>query len=81
MTPREVCSEIKRELSEREFLCAKMYARGNGMHTIGAELFISPKTADAHINRTKIRLKLASRQELIALFIYAGIINPYDPRA
>lgn len=55
----------KSKLSEREIEIVRMIAQGLGYKEIGAQLFISPRTVEAHRNNILEKLGLSNNTELI----------------
>ena len=53
-------------LSEREHEIAQLVLQGRTYAEIGAELFISPRTAEHHIGQIRRRLAATSRSDLLA---------------
>ena len=54
-------------LSAREFEIASAVARGRSNREIAAELFLSPKTVEAHLSTIYRKLDIRSRSQLVAL--------------
>lgn len=51
-------------LTGRELRVARMVARGETSREIGAALFVSPRTVDAHVRNIMRKLELTSRRQL-----------------
>lgn len=52
-------------ISGRELDCARLLIQGKTARQIGAELFLSPRTVETHINHLKDKFNLRSKSELI----------------
>jgi DNA-binding NarL/FixJ family response regulator len=57
------------QLSDRELQVLRCLGKGWNSHEIGEELFVSPKTVDAHREHIKHKLKLASSGDLLRFAI------------
>jgi len=62
-------------LSEREFDCLRLVARGMSDSAIGKALGIAASTAHEYIEKAKARLDVRSRPEMTAVAAAFGIID------
>ena len=60
-------------LSNREREVLQLVARGHSYGEIGAQLFISPKTAENHVRNILGKLQLTRRAELVRYAVEHGI--------
>jgi len=60
-------------LTDREREVLRLLATGQSNREIGAELFISPKTASVHVSHILAKLNAASRTEAAAIAHKAGL--------
>ncbi|MCS6886176.1 MAG: LuxR C-terminal-related transcriptional regulator [Acidobacteriota bacterium] len=67
-------------LTEREREVLKYIAEGATSKEIGEQLGISRKTADAHRNNIKRKLRVDSIAHLVQAAIVMGLIEPQFPR-
>jgi DNA-binding NarL/FixJ family response regulator len=65
----------RRDLSPRELEVFALVADGRSDGEIAAELFISKKTASAHVAHIKNKLGVESRVEIAVAGIRAGLVN------
>jgi ATP/maltotriose-dependent transcriptional regulator MalT len=63
-------------LTERELLVLRLLAAGRTNPQIGAELFISPKTASVHVTNILRKLAVTTRVQAAALAERAGLLDP-----
>jgi DNA-binding NarL/FixJ family response regulator len=63
-------------LTDRERHVLGLLARGYTNAKIGAELFMSPKTAGVHVSNILRKLNVANRAEAAAVGERAGLIGP-----
>ena len=63
-------------LTERELLVLRLLAAGRTNPQIGAELFISPKTASVHVTNILRKLGVSTRVQAAALAERAGLLGP-----
>lgn len=63
-------------LTERELEVLTLLAAGHSNREIGAELFISPKTASVHVSNILAKLRAASRTEAAAIAHRQGLGMP-----
>jgi DNA-binding CsgD family transcriptional regulator len=63
-------------LTERELAVLRLLAAGHTNGQIGAELFISPKTAGVHVTNILRKLGVTNRVQAAALAERAGLIHP-----
>jgi predicted ATPase/DNA-binding CsgD family transcriptional regulator len=66
----------RRDLSPRELEVIAMVADGRSDGEIAAELFISKKTASAHVAHIKNKLGVESRVEIAVAAIRLGVVGP-----
>lgn len=62
-------------ISKREMDCIKLLLQGKTARAIGAELFISPRTVESHLENVKDKLLCRSKSELIAKLLKMQINN------
>ncbi len=55
----------------------RLLAAGRTNPQIGAELFISPKTASVHVTNILHKLGVSTRVQAAALAERAGLLNPF----
>ena len=60
-------------LTPQELQVALLVAQGGTNREVSAALFLSPKTIEAHLHRTYVKLGLRSRTELANLLAREGI--------
>jgi DNA-binding CsgD family transcriptional regulator len=63
-------------LTERELAVLRLLTAGRTNTQIGAELFISPRTAGVHVTNILRKLGVANRVQAAALAEHAGLIPP-----
>lgn len=56
------------KVSEREYECLELLAKGGTAKSIANILSISPRTVETHLTSLKTKFDLSSKQELIALY-------------
>lgn len=66
-------------LTKREIEVLTLLAGGCAYKEIADRLYISPKTVDAHITKTKKKLNLRSTAELIVAATRAGLVRTTKP--
>jgi DNA-binding NarL/FixJ family response regulator len=66
-------------LTSRELDVLRLLAAGRTNRQIGAELFISPRTAGVHVSHILAKLGLASRGEAAAAAHDLGLTKPAAP--
>ena len=66
----------RRDLSPRELEVFALVADGRSDGEIAAELFISKKTASAHVAHIKDKLGAESRVEIAVAAIRLGLVEP-----
>jgi DNA-binding CsgD family transcriptional regulator len=62
-------------LSRREREVLQLVAAGRSNSEIGAELFISKKTASVHVANVKGKLGVANRVEMVTTAIALGLVE------
>ena len=67
-------------LTERELAVLRLLAVGRTNAQIGAELFISPKTASVHVTSILRKLGVAGRVQAAAVAERAGLLQDRGPR-
>ena len=65
-------------LTSRQRECLVLSARGKSDTTIGQLLGLSPKTVNSYIEEAKKRYGVATRQQLLAIALYASEITFHD---
>ncbi len=60
---------IRKRLSPRETEILKLYAEGKRRGEVATELFISPRTVDAHLSNARVVLGARTVPQLVALFV------------
>jgi DNA-binding CsgD family transcriptional regulator len=73
----------RESLTPQELQIALVVARGRTNREAGAELFLSPKTIEAHLSRVYRKLGITSRTQLVRLFTEqrAGETGQPEPQA
>jgi DNA-binding CsgD family transcriptional regulator len=66
-------------LTDRELTVLRLVAAGRTNTQIGAELYISPKTAGVHVSNIFRKLGVSGRVQAAALAERAGLLNPRQP--
>ena len=66
-------------LTARELAVLRLLARGRTNAQIGAELYISPKTAGVHVSNILRKLGVSGRVQAAALAERAGLLRPGHP--
>ncbi len=69
---REAVGDAALALTPRELEIARLVARGATNREVAAELFLSPKTVEAHLSQVYGKLGLRSRTALAALLVSLG---------
>jgi DNA-binding NarL/FixJ family response regulator len=64
-------------LTEREVLVLRLIVAGRSNRQIGAELFISPKTASVHVTNILRKLGVSTRAQAAALAERAGLVRMF----
>ena len=64
-------------LTEREVLVLRLIVAGRSNRQIGAELFISPKTASVHVTNILRKLGVSTRVQAAALAERAGLVRMF----
>jgi DNA-binding CsgD family transcriptional regulator len=64
-------------LTEREILVLRLIVTGHSNRQIGAELFISPKTASVHVTNILRKLGVSTRAQAAALAERAGLVRMF----
>jgi DNA-binding NarL/FixJ family response regulator len=64
-------------LTEREVLVLRLIVAGRSNRQIGAELFISPKTASVHVTNILRKLGVSTRAQAAALAERAGLVRTF----
>jgi DNA-binding NarL/FixJ family response regulator len=62
-------------LTEREMLVLRLLVAGRSNREIGAELFISGKTASVHVSNILRKLRVSTRVQAAALAERAGLMS------
>ena len=68
-------------LTDRELVVLRLLAAGLTNAQIGAELFISPKTASVHVTSILRKLGVAGRVQAAALAERVGLLDDEQPEA
>ena len=66
-------------LTERELLVLRLLAAGRSNSEIGADLFISRKTASVHVSNILRKLGVSNRAQAAALAERAGMVSTSSP--
>ena len=66
-------------LTGRELAVLRLLAAGRTNAQIGAELYISPKTAGVHVSNILRKLGVSGRTQAAALAERAGLLHPTQP--
>jgi DNA-binding NarL/FixJ family response regulator len=67
-------------LTERELAVLRLLAAGRTNAQIGAELFISPKTASVHVTSILRKLGVSGRVQAATVAERAGLLQDHGPR-
>ena len=67
-------------LTDRELTVLRLLAAGRTNAQIGAELYISPRTASVHVSNILRKLGVSSRVQAAALAERAGLLGPRGPK-
>ena len=67
-------------LSTRERDAIELYAKGFSTREMANEMGLSPKTVEGYIARTKTRLGLHTRRDIVRFALEAGILRAEDER-
>ena len=63
-------------LSSRERAAIELYARGFSAIESGAEMLVSPKTAEGYVARAKSKLGLGNRRDIVHFALETGLLRP-----
>ena len=66
-------------LTDRELTVLRLLAAGRTNAQIGAELYISPKTAGVHVSNILRKLGVSGRVQAAAVAERAGLLSASDP--
>jgi len=66
-------------LTDRELLVLRLVASGRTNSEIGAQLFISPKTASVHVTHILRKLGVTNRVQAATIAERAGLVDETDP--
>jgi ATP/maltotriose-dependent transcriptional regulator MalT len=78
--PRRPAADAPYRLTERELAVLQLLAAGRTNAQIGAELFISPKTASVHVTSILRKLGVSGRVQAAAVAERAGLLQDRGPR-
>ena len=73
------CTPAVFGLTGRELEVLRLLAAGRTNAQIGAEMFISPKTAGVHVSNILRKLGVSGRVQAAALAERAGLLPPVQP--
>jgi len=74
--PRSADARVPYGLTDRELTVLRLVAAGRTNAQIGAELYISPKTAGVHVSSILRKLGVSGRVQAAALAERAGLLRP-----
>jgi len=80
-TPPPAKAPAPYSLTDRELAVLRLLAAGRTNAQIGAELYISPKTAGVHVSNILRKLDVSGRAQAAALAERAGLLHPDPPGA
>ena len=75
-TPRQAEAPAPYGLTERELAVLRLLVTGRTNAQIGAELYISPRTAGVHVTNILRKLGVSNRVQAAALAEHAGLCHP-----
>jgi DNA-binding CsgD family transcriptional regulator len=75
-TPRQAEAPAPYGLTERELAVLRLLVAGRTNAQIGAELYISPRTAGVHVTNILRKLGVSNRVQAAALAEHAGLCDP-----
>jgi DNA-binding CsgD family transcriptional regulator len=75
-TPRQAEAPAPYGLTERELAVLRLLVAGRTNAQIGAELYISPRTAGVHVTNILRKLGVSNRVQAAALAEHAGLCHP-----
>jgi DNA-binding CsgD family transcriptional regulator len=77
--PDQASEPVPYGLTARELAVLRLLASGRTNAQIGAELYISPKTAGVHVSNILRKLQVSGRVQAAALAERAGMLHPRRP--
>jgi DNA-binding NarL/FixJ family response regulator len=69
---------VLQALTEREREVLALVALGLSNHDIAGRLYLSPSTAETHVNRAMTKLGVRDRAQLVVIAYQTGLVRPTD---
>ncbi len=65
-------------LSAQELTAVELYARGFSTREMAEQMFLSPKTVEGYLARTRAKLDLHTRRDIVRFALEAGLLRRED---